>query len=73
MAKSPRIEPGGAPEILVEDVLAQTLNRPTNCAFGGPTFDRLFVANLGGRLLSVVDVGRPGQPLYGGPAGPDAR
>jgi len=62
-----RIEPGGEPEILVEDVLGLTLNRPTNCAFGGPDLDRLFVANLGGRLLSVVDVGRRGQPLYGGP------
>jgi gluconolactonase len=62
-----RIEPGGEPEMLVEDVLGLTLNRPTNCAFGGPGFDRLFVANLGGRMLSVVDVGRPGQPLYGGP------
>jgi gluconolactonase len=62
-----RIEPGGEPEILVEDVLGMALNRPTNCAFGGPDLDRLFVANLGGRLLSVVDVGRRGQPLYGGP------
>lgn len=62
-----RIEPDGEPEILVEDVLGLTLNRPTNCAFGGPDFDRLFIANLGGRLLSVVDVGRRGQPLYGGP------
>jgi gluconolactonase len=64
-----RIEPGGEPEILIEDVLGLALNRPTNCAFGGPNFDRLFVANLGGRLLSVVDVGRRGQPLYGGPGG----
>jgi gluconolactonase len=64
-----RIEPGGEPEILVEDVLGLALNRPTNCAFGGPNFDRLFVANLGGRVLSVIDVGRRGQPLYGGPGG----
>jgi len=62
-----RIEPGGQPEILIEDVLGVTLNRPTNCAFGGPNLDRLFVANLGGRLLSVIDVGRRGQRLYGGP------
>jgi len=63
-----RIEPGGEPEVLVEDVLGMALNRPTNCAFGGPDFDRLFVANLGGRNLSVIDLGRQGQPLYGGPA-----
>lgn len=62
-----RIEPGGEPAVLVEDALGMVLNRPTNCAFGGPDFDRLYVANLGGRLLSVIDVGRRGQPLYGGP------
>jgi sugar lactone lactonase YvrE len=43
------------------------LNRPTNCAFGGPAFDRLFIANLGGRHLSVLDLGQQGQPLFGGP------
>jgi gluconolactonase len=62
-----RIEPGGEPEVLVEDVLGMALNRPTNCAFGGPDLDRLFVANLGGKILSVIDLGRRGQPLYGGP------
>lgn len=62
-----RIEPGGVPEILAEDPFGMVLNRPTNCAFGGPDFDRLFVSNLGGRNLSVIDVGRRGQALYGGP------
>jgi len=61
-----RIAPDGKPEILVEDVLGMTLNRPTNCAFGGPDFNRLFVANLGARHLSVIDLDRRGQPLYGG-------
>ena len=62
-----RIAPGGQPEVLVRDVLGVTLNRPTNCAFGGPAFDRLFIANLGGRHLSVLDLGQRGQPLFGGP------
>jgi len=62
-----RIAPGGRPEVLVRDMLGVTLNRPTNCAFGGPAFDRLFIANLGGRHLSVVDLGQRGQPLLGGP------
>jgi sugar lactone lactonase YvrE len=63
-----RIEPGGEPEILVEDVLGMSLNRPTNCAFGGQDLDRLFVSNLGGYLISVIDgIGRRGQPLYAGP------
>ncbi len=62
-----RIVPGGLPEIIAEDHFAQALNRPTNCAFGGPAFDQLFIANLGGRHLSVIDLGVPGQPLYAGP------
>jgi gluconolactonase len=61
-----RIAPGGEPQVVVEDALGVTLNRPTNCAFGGPEFDRLFVANLGGRHLSVVELGQRGQPLFGG-------
>ena len=65
------IPSGGRPEILVEDVLGLILNRPTNCAFGGRDFDRLFVANLGGRHLSVVDLGRRGQSLFGGPGSSD--
>jgi gluconolactonase len=55
---------GGSPSVLVEDPFAMALNRPTNCAFGGPGFDRLFVANLGGRHLAVIDLGIRGQPLF---------
>jgi len=62
-----RISPGGAPEVIVADTLGMTLNRPTNCAFGGAVGNRLFVANLGGRHLSVIDLDVVGQALYGGP------
>jgi len=62
-----RVDAGLNPTILAEDRMALSLNRPTNCAFGGPGFDQLFVANLGGRHLSVIDLGRSGQRLYGGP------
>lgn len=63
-----RIAPGGSPEVLVSDRFGMTLNRPTNCAFGGADGNRLFVANLGGRHLSVIDLEVRGQRLYGGPA-----
>jgi gluconolactonase len=56
---------GGEPSVLVEDPLAIALNRPTNCAFGGPNFDQLYVANLGGRHLAVVDLKVPGLRLHG--------
>lgn len=54
-------------EVIAEDPLGMTLNRPTNCAFGGPALDRLFVANLGGRHLAVIELDTPGQALFGGP------
>jgi gluconolactonase len=59
------------PSILVDDPLAIALNRPTNCAFGGPRFDQLFVANLGGRHLSLIELGVRGQPLFGVAAPPE--
>jgi gluconolactonase len=62
-----RIDPARAVRLIAHDPLAATLNRVTNGAFGGPGFDQLFVANLGARYLSVIDIGIPGQALYGGP------
>ena len=61
-----KVTPVGHVSLLLRDVTAQTLNRPTNCAFGGPTFDRLYVANLGSHFISAIDIGSAGQPLYGG-------
>lgn len=63
-----RLDADATPEILLEDALGMVLNRPTNCAFGGPRCSQLFIANLGGRSLAVVDLDRHGQPLYGGPS-----
>lgn len=62
-----RIASGGPPEIVVADSFGMTLNRPTNCAFGGVDGNRLFIANLGGHHLSVIDLDVRGQRLYGGP------
>jgi len=62
-----RLDPGGHLAIIAEDPNGMLLNRPTNCAFGGVDCTRLYIANLGGRLLSMIDLDRPGQPLHGGP------
>ena len=49
--------PDGAVELVAHDDRAITLNRPANVAFGGEDFDRLFIANLGGSFISVLDAG----------------
>jgi gluconolactonase len=61
-----RVDRSGVVELVARDDRAILLNRPANVAFGGESFDRLFVANLGSTFVSVVDVGVPGQPLWGG-------
>jgi len=35
--------------------------RPTNCAFGGPNLDTLFVTTMDGRLYRIPNTGRRGQ------------
>ena len=61
-----RVEPAGTVELVAYDDRALTLNRPANVAFGGEGFDRLFIANLGSNLISVLDAGITGQRLWGG-------
>ena len=61
-----RVDPDGTVEQVAYDDRAITLNRPANVAFGGEDFDRLFVANLGGSFISVLDAGVAGLPLWGG-------
>jgi sugar lactone lactonase YvrE len=51
-------------ELLCQDVENLLLCQATNCAFGGPNFDQLFVANLGRDHISVLDLKIKGQPLY---------
>lgn len=59
-----RVSPEGRAELLSRDMDSLALNQPTNCAFGGPAFDRLYVANLGGWHIAELDLGVKGQPLY---------
>ncbi len=59
-----RISPDGRIELVAQDQRGLTMNRVTNCAFGGPGLEQLFLANLGGWHISVMTPGTPGQPLF---------
>lgn len=59
-----RIAADGAVEMVVDDHLAQTFDAPTNMVFVGPKLDRVVIANVGDRFLSVGDLGVRGQPLH---------
>ena len=69
-----RVSPDRRMDLLCQDVESELLCLPTNCAFGGPQFDQLLVANLGHQHLSVLDLKVKGQPLWahqGSPEGPN--
>lgn len=59
-----RIRPDGEIELVAQDERGLTMNRVTNCAFGGPGLEQLFLANLGGWHVSVMTPDTPGQPLF---------
>lgn len=50
--------------LLCQDVENLLLCQPTNCAFGGPNYDQLYVGNLGRDHISVLDLKIKGQPLW---------
>jgi len=54
----------GAVTTMVDDHLASHLDAPTNIAWVGEALDRAVVANVGGRSLSIADVGVAGHPLH---------
>ncbi|MGH9377282.1 MAG: SMP-30/gluconolactonase/LRE family protein [Terriglobia bacterium] len=58
-----RVRPNRQVELLCQDTENLALCQPTNCAFGGPNFDQLYVANLGRDHISVLDLKIKGQPL----------
>jgi gluconolactonase len=58
-----RVPPDRSVSLLCRDEDNLLLCQPTNCAFGGPNFDQLFVANLGRDHISVLDLKKKGQPL----------
>ena len=59
-----RVSTSGHVELLCQDVENLLLCQPTNCAFGGPNFDQLYVSNLGRDHISVLDLEVKGQPLW---------
>lgn len=58
------MRPDGRIETVARDERGLTMNRVTNCAFGGPDRRRLYLANLGGWHISALTVEVPGQPLF---------
>jgi gluconolactonase len=59
-----RVAPDHSVKLLCQDAENLFLCQPTNCAFGGPDFDQLCVANLGRDHISVLDLKVKGQPLW---------
>ncbi len=59
-----KIAPDGSVTTVIDDHLARTFDAPTNLAFVGPRLDRVVVANVGDRFLSIGDLGVRGQPLF---------
>jgi gluconolactonase len=59
-----RVTPDRRVDLLCQDVESEMLCLATNCAFGGPGFDQLLVANLGVQHLSILDLQVKGQPLW---------
>jgi gluconolactonase len=59
-----RVAPNRQVDLLCQDIENLLLCQPTNCAFGGPKFDQLLVANLGRDHISVLDLKIKGQPLW---------
>jgi sugar lactone lactonase YvrE len=59
-----RIGRDGAVQTVLDDHLAQTFDAPTNLVFVGAQLDRVVIANVGDRFLSVGDLGVRGQALH---------
>jgi gluconolactonase len=58
-----RYTPAGEHTLLAHDPFAILLSRPTNMAFGGPSADDLFFANLGRTTITRAPYGAKGQSL----------
>ena len=58
------LDPNGKLAILLDDPEGKKTKGPTNCAFGGPNFDDLYIAHLEADHIAKVHLGKPGHPLY---------
>jgi len=64
MNKIIRVDTSGDWELLIDDPEGTKLSFPTNCAFGGPGLQDLFIANLEGDHFNRVRTSGFGHPLY---------
>ena len=58
------LDPTGKLSVLLDDPEGKKTKGPTNCAFGGPQFDDLYLAHLEADHVAKVHLGRKGHPLY---------
>ena len=58
------VAPDGRVLTLIDDPDGAKTKGPTNCAFGGPNFDDLYIAHLEADHVAKVHLGRKGHPLY---------
>jgi sugar lactone lactonase YvrE len=59
-----KVDTNGNWSVLIEDKTGEKIIFPTNCAFGGPGMQDLFIANLEGDHFSRVRTPFRGHPLY---------
>src|SRR5713101_7461567 len=59
-----KVDTTGQWSLLIEDPSGQKIFFPTNCAFGGPGLQDLYIANLEGDHFSRVHTAVHGHPLY---------
>jgi gluconolactonase len=64
MNKVIRVDTNGKWEMLIDDPEGTKLAFPTNCAFGGPGLQDLYIANLEGDHFNRVRMSVRGHPLY---------
>ncbi|HEV8711983.1 MAG TPA: SMP-30/gluconolactonase/LRE family protein [Candidatus Binatia bacterium] len=58
------LDPTGKLSVLLDDPDGKKTQGPTNCAFGGPQFDDLYIAHLEADHVAKVHLGHKGHPLY---------
>ena len=59
-----KVDTNGKWSMLIDDPNGQKLDFPTNCAFGGPGLQDLYLANLEGDHFNRVHTSVHGHPLY---------
>ncbi len=59
-----KVDTNGKWSLLIDDPTGQKMDLPTNCAFGGPGLQDLYIANLEGDHFNRVHTSFRGHPLY---------